>query len=402
MKIHQSLSERRNTLARMTLSLVNKPTALTTDERSRLTQLRYEMDSLETDLQAESRAKYYGAVKAFLRNGLNPSSHFPGVSAEEKRILQERRDLGTGGGAAGLAGVNNLGVNFVPMEFYDKVTSAEKYYGPLLDLATIIDTDHGAPLPLPEDNDATVAGTQVNENLDGPASDVSGLASVTLKSFKYSSLFIKVSMELVRDTGFDLEAYLVDRFAIRIARAVHPKLTNGVGTTEPYGIITQAAVAGTAAGAGTNDGSSGANTIGTDDATTLEKSVDPAYRSRGAHYMMHPNTLASMRSVKDKQGRPVFPGLQGGGVDTINNYPVALNPDMDQLQTQAGSPPITRKVLAFGDFSAYKIRRVRPTILRLEERFVDFGLVGFLMFHRMDANLIDGGGGAVKVLQNVY
>ena len=40
--------------------------------------------------------------------------------------------------------------------------------------------------------------------------------------------------------------------------------------------------------------------------------------------------------------------------------------------------------------------------LVLEERFSDAGQVGFIYFLRMDGDLIDGSGGAIKTLQTVY
>jgi HK97 family phage major capsid protein len=212
---------------------------------------------------------------------------------------------------------------------------------------------------------------------------------------------IKVSVELLQDAGFDLEAYLARRFGVRIGRICNLKFTAGVGTTEPFGFLTQAASAGTAAGASANDGASAANTIGTDDFSVLEASVDPAYRGN-AVWQMHANTLASLRKVKDKQGRPVFPDLHAGGEDRILNYKVFVNPSMAQLQPGPSSPPIARTTLAFGDFSKYVIRRAPPIVQRLPEKYVEYGQIAYQMFWRMDGNLIDGAGGAVRTLQNVF
>jgi len=205
----------------------------------------------------------------------------------------------------------------------------------------------------------------------------------------------------MQDVGFALETYLAERFAIRIARAAMPHFTNGVGTTQPWGVLTRAASAGTAVGAISNDGTSAANTLGTDDFATLEASVDPAYR-RNAVWMVHSNTLAALRKVKDKNGRPVFPDLHAGGEDRIINYPVITNPNMGQLQAAPSSPQVASITVAFGDFSKYLIRRAPSAILRLEERPIDYSQTWFILFSRMDGDLIDGGGGAVKTLQNLY
>jgi HK97 family phage major capsid protein len=75
---------------------------------------------------------------------------------------------------------------------------------------------------------------------------------------------------------------------------------------------------------------------------------------------------------------------------------------MDQLPVNPSSPPATRKTVLFGDFSKYVVRRVTPIIQRLEERFIDFGQYSYIMHQRLDGNLIDGSGGAVKYLANIY
>jgi HK97 family phage major capsid protein len=395
-----TLDERRRVLGRTVLSLVNKSGPLTVSERGSLKRLQTEMEDIEEDIREDAHRKYAGAFRSWLRNGWEVSNSGNGVTAEERTLLREFRDMGTGGLGAGSIGATG-GALFAPLQFFAKVEAAMKDIGPMLDLATIQELASGAPRAFPAVNDTTITGEQISEQTQVTDADIAGLVGTTLGSFKYSSKIIKCSMELVTDTGFDIEAWLAEMFGTRIGRIVNTKFTTGVGTTEPFGVLTQATSAGTAAGANTNDGTSGANTLGTDDFATLEASVDPAYRKNG-RWMMHANTLASLRKVKDKEGRPVFPGLHSGGEDSIFNKPIALNPNMDQLQTQVGSPPVTRKTLAFGDFSKYTARRTPALITRMAERFVTEGQIGFLMVQRYDGNLIDGAGGAVKTLQNVY
>ena len=396
-----TLDERRRTIGRSVLNLTNKQGPLSPIERNSLRRLMAEADDLEDDIAINARRKYDAAYRNWLRFGRDETDHSPGITAEERRIL-ERRDMGTGGQAAGPGATAGF---FVSAEFYAKVSSALAYYGPLLDPAvvTIHGTTTGAPRAYPEDNDTVISGEQLNENAQVTEQDISGLGSVVLKAFLWSSRLILVSIELAQDTDFDLDAYLADRFAIRIARAVNPKLTTGAGTTEPFGVVTQATLGAVANGSATNTGGSetGGTSIGTGDLAALEKSVDFAYR-QNAKFMMHPNTLGALRQVLNKTGSPVFPGLHNAGADTIFGYDVVLNPAMDQLPTNPSSPPVTKKTVLFGDFSKFVVRRVPPIIQRLEERFIDFGKYAYIMHQRYDANLIDGGGGAVKYLSNTY
>ena len=58
------------------------------------------------------------------------------------------------------------------------------------------------------------------------------------------------------------------------------------------------------------------------------------------------------------------------------------------------------KSILFGDFGKFIIRKVgTPYFRRLDERYADYDQIGWLLFTRVDSELIDGGGGAIKYLQ---
>jgi HK97 family phage major capsid protein len=358
--------------------------------------------------EIESRRKQYAAAfRSFLRSGLNDRvDSIPSMTAEERSIIREYRDMGTGGQGAYPGSTGTAGGFFVPVGFSGEIETALKYYGPMLSGGPgdpkIFETASGQPLPWPTVNDTGTVGELIGENQTVNAGDVT-VGQIVFGAFKFSTKMVKASLELLQDSAFDIESYLKDQFAIRLGRILNTKFTTGVGTTEPYGIVTQATLGGTATGANSNDGVSAANTLGSDDFTTLEHSVDILYR-RGAKYMMHDGTLAAVKKVKDKYGRPLWqPGLAVNQPDTINGYAYLINNDMDQLQTQATSPTVTRKVLLFGDLSKYLIRRVRDlSVLRLEERYAEFGQVAFIGFARYDGAMLDAGTNPVKYLKTVY
>jgi HK97 family phage major capsid protein len=161
--------------------------------------------------------------------------------------------------------------------------------------------------------------------------------------------------------------------------------------------------AGVAVGANANDGTSAANSLGLADFATLEAAVDVAYRPN-ARWMCHPSTLQHLRAQPDKQGRPLFPGLQNSpdGVNRIFNREIVTNPFMDQLQAQSSSPTVTRKPLAFADLSRYTIRLRSPMVVaRLEERWAEYAIVGYQNVIRLDANFTDQGACAAYI-QTIY
>jgi HK97 family phage major capsid protein len=268
-----------------------------------------------------------------------------------------------------------------------------KYYGPMLEAATSIETSTGGPLPYPDDNDTLAVGEAVNENSQVSTQDVP-LGSIVFNAYNYSSKMVKVSNALVQDFGFDIQSYLAEKFGARIGRKLNTLCTTGSGTGEPQGIVTGATTSGiTAAGSAANTGGAetGATSIGSDDLNALQHSVDPVYRG-GASVMMHDNTLKALQQVKDKQGRPLWPNLPA----IIDGCSVLVNNDMAPIATGV-------KSVLFGAIGKYAIRKAGGiTVLRLDSRFAEFRQVGFLAFARRDARLLDAGTGPVKYLTQAW
>jgi len=343
----------------------------------------------------EARAIVFGQnpeFRGFLFNG-------PGVDDKEKR------DMGIGS--------NTLGGYFVPRGFVYEVEEAMKYYGPMLVVAEIMDTATGQPLPYPTDNDTTVSGEIVGEGQQVSEKDVL-IGQVLFGAYKFSTKMIKLSLELLQDSAFPMEAYLKKKMAIRLGRAQNTYFTTGTGTNQPNGIVTAVVAAcgtptasagqsyGTpliASGSSSNTGGSetGGTSIGSKDLDNLEHTVDPLYR-RGAGYMFHDQTLRVVKILLDKYGRPLWkPGLATGDPDSINSYPYYINNDMTPVPAVAGSGNNT---VLFGQLDKYVIRRVKELgIITLRERFADYGQVAYIGFSRADGQLLDAGTHPVCYLQ---
>jgi HK97 family phage major capsid protein len=114
-----------------------------------------------------------------------------------------------------------------------------------------------------------------------------------------------------------------------------------------------------------------------------------------AKFMMHDSTLKAIKKLKDTSGRPLFlPGISSAAPDTILGYPFQINQSMGVLGT-------TIKSILFGALDKYIVRDVRGIeLLRLDERFAEFGQVAFLAFARFDGNLLNAGTNPVKYFIN--
>ena len=359
----------------------------------------------ENPAQAEHRAlfaKYLKFGEANVRRG-----NTRGLTEDERIRMWEYRDTDNLGQAAGTQSLSYTslaaGGAIVPVGFQHEIDEALKYYCDFLneDVCRVLATATGALLPLPTDNDTSNQAAILAENTSDTELGVS-LGVVNLGAYKFSSRIIRVSLELIQDSAFNIEDYLKKKIAIRFARAYENYFTVGSGSNQPTGIVTAVQASGAtpvvATGSSTNDGSTntGFNSIGTNDLIALEHSVDRFYR-KDAKFVMHDGTLKTLKQLLDKFGRPLWlPGLASGAPDTILNYPLVIDNSMAQVggsdRTLGSGSTVGATSVLFGDLQHFIVRKVKEmSILRLDERYAEYGQVGFIAFSRVDSNLIDAG-----------
>lgn len=339
------------------------------------------------------------AFERWIRGGMDV------LTVEQRSLMQSRREtrdgLQEGSQLAHLGTYTNLGY-FVPTGFTAAVEQAKKMYCSFDQIAQVIRTGQGNVIPFPISNDTSNSAAVIGEASAVSEQDVTA-GHIPVSAYKLNSGLVKVSSELMQDSAIDLSAWLADRFAERFGRGEENYFTNGTGPTgspaQPTDILTAIAASGAtpvvAAGSAANDGSSatGANSIGYADLVNLEHAVDPAYRQR-AKYMLHDNTVGTIKKILDKYGRPLWaPGITIGEPDTINGYPYFVNQAMPQVAA-------SNTTIIFGDFSKFLIRRVKDMSVKwLVELYAANDEVGFLAFERVDSALLDAGTHPLNVLQ---
>ncbi|HEX8419464.1 MAG TPA: phage major capsid protein [Sphingomonas sp.] len=300
-----------------------------------------------------------------------------GLTREEQETLrtgtpQNAQTIGTGAGGGYL----------VPAGFGGELLEALRAFGGMRDVATVIQTASGAPLPWPTVDETGVTGEIVAENQPASDQDVT-FGTTQIGAYKFSSKVFTLPFELLQDQGpgINIEAFVRRAAAMRIARIQNQKYTTGTGVNEPQGMLT-AATAGKV-------GATGTTTSPTyDDMVDLEHSVDPAYRSMpGVGWMFHDFILRNLKKLKDLSGYPLWlPGLSAKDPDTFLRYKYNINQDMPQ-------PAASAKSILFGDLSQYMIRDVMEvTLFRFDDSaYTKRGQVGFLAWARGDGKTISAG-----------
>ena len=333
-------------------------------------------EGTEDRSETQGEEAYRSAFEGMLRRGVGR------LSPAEQELLE--RGYEAFEGRAQAAGTDTAGGYTVPEEFRNRMTESMKAYGGLLSLVNVITTSSGARLVWPTNDDTANEGALLSENTQVTEQDVT-FGQGELNAYTYTSKLVRVPLQLLQDSAFNLDTWLSAKLGERIGRAVAGHLATGTGTNQPEGVVNFAVGKTGAAGQVT--------TITYDDLVDLEHSVDVAYRG-SAQYALNDLTLAAIRKLKDSQGRPLWvPSMVAGAPSTINGRPYTID-------NKLPAPAVGGKSLFFGDFNAgVTARNVLGTqVLRLTERYADFLQVGFLGFSRWDAVIDDAA--AVRAFQH--
>ena len=325
------------------------------------------MEQLAKDAAREERA-------AEMRVGTKTERRDPTSDAEIIRSLGtgqaytfERREMTTSSDAG-----------TVPEGFYAQLQEILRYTGPAFDpgLYTILTTAGGEDIKVPTQT-AFSTSTATAEGAAFTSSNPT-TSSFKLGSFKYGHL-VKVSRELLTDSGLDIVRFIADQSANAIGFRVNNELAIGTGTDEPFGIFNRAASGkvGTAAG--------GAFTA--DDLIDLAHSVDSAYASRpSVAFQMSRASLGLARKLKDDNGQYIYDPTSGAEA-RILGYRVVENPFAPAVGT-ADVNAYDRKSVLFGDMSSYHVRRVGGVeVARSDDAFFADDVVAFRVSIRLDANI---------------
>lgn len=372
--------------------------SLTDEEFASYNELEKQLKAAQKTAELRSRSAAYQAPNGSVQAAVH-------VATKEDDTLERAFDayLRSGQPNADIAelraqsvGTNSAGGYTVPETMLTKITERLKAFGGVANAVETITTDSGEPIRWPTLDDTGNTGVIAAEGT-APGSGGADLVfgEKTLGAFKYvapgaSNLPLRVSVELLQDSAFDVESLVTRKLSERIFRKQAQDWVNGTGTTLPFGLATGTAVA-------TNTFDNAAPTYA--DLLNAVHQVDPAYRDQ-AVWTFSDATLALIEGLTDSTGRPLL-NSQNDGISvgrsnqTLLGYPVVID---QAWGTYADGG--TTKFGAFGDLkSGYIIRRVQDvTVIVNPYSRANEGQVEFTMWARADGTVQDAN--AFRVLQN--
>ncbi len=297
------------------------------------------------------------------------------LNAEEQRVLslyksKEQR--------AQSVGTTTAGGYTVPEGFAGYIVEAMAMVSNLLNWADIIRTETGNVIPFPINDDNSNTGELIGENSDISSNAADLVFSVyNMAAYKMSSKLIKVSSELLQDNGVNLPQYLGKKLGIRVGKVSNTYYTTGTGSSQPKGFLqTRGKV------------TSSTSTFTQAEMMALQDSIDPAYANNAkVAWAFHNNILSEIKQIAlgvNYNTNIWIPSFRDGAPDRILGKPYFIN------QAMSSTSATGDKIMAYGDWDAFKVRVVNGFDLRrLTERYAEFDQVAFFGLARTDSALLD-------------
>jgi HK97 family phage major capsid protein len=210
-----------------------------------------------------------------------------------------------------------------------------------------------------------------------------GPSTVTVQNL---NALVQIGVDELADTDANLVSLIQDIVGQQFAQMEDDAFANGNGTSKPFGIAIRATVGGlipasqgvTAANAGSVSG---------DEVKKMQYVILSRFANVGS-YLASDDATQAIALLKDTTGNYLWqPSNQAGQPDRLFGRDFYRVSGLPSMATGAGA---SDPAVLFGDVrSGYLVAdRQQITVQRLDERYADVGLVGFLFRQRVGGDVI--------------
>jgi HK97 family phage major capsid protein len=325
--------------------------------------IKARLDELETKMDRPPAAPGPGEdkgdkerpeeVKAFLKYVRYDTK---GMEPDELKVMKVSDDV-EGGYTA-------------PIEISSQVIKKLETLSKIRQIADVINIG-GPGIEFPKEGDDTVTVAWDDETL------VAGDYKFKMEKWEPKNLRALVTphKNLLRDSMFNIEQYIVDKTAEKYNKKEGPAFISGPGTpSRPEGMLTHPDVQIQISG--------DASALTSDGVIKLFYKLPEAYVSN-SRFLMKRSTVMAIRLFKDENNQYIWqPSYQAGQPEMLLGKPIVEDPNMGDVAADAYP-------IIFGDFKqAYLIvDRQQIEMQRLIEKYALEGLIGLLFWKRLDAQV---------------
>lgn len=279
------------------------------------------------------------------------------------------------GEARDMSNTSGNGAAMVPTTLFGSITQQLRQLGVMRSIADVMPATD-AQMTIPIDANLPTAYWVDEAAVITASSPTSTYKSVAANKV---AVIVKISDELLADSAFNLEPYIVGQVGAAFNLATEDAYINGTLSGQPTGFLGDSTLGLT---------SSVAAAITTSDILSLYASLGAQYRGN-ATFLAGDGTLTGLLGLCNPSGQYIFQAgdIVKGVPDILMGRPLKFSPKMPGNGALTGG----QKALAFGDFKYYKILdRTNMTAQRLNELYAGNGQVGFKFTMRTDGVLLFG------------
>jgi HK97 family phage major capsid protein len=371
--VTKALEEQRNDLVTEMEGIVAKAKeetrAFSDEENTRFDQIKAEITKIDKTLKAEEEARAFGTAVIVKKPQTEEQRAKEKVEKEERAFVDLVRNIASEERATLSAGSQGI---VIPLTIANRIIDTVKNLSPILSKATIWEVSGDLIIPSYDYTQHVPAGYYTE--LATMAGQAANFGSIKLGNIIVASLAL-ISKSLINRTDVDIVPFIVTEIAKAIAFFLEKELLNNANGSVGNGATKLGGLANTA------QLLDGATTMVIDSAelVKLQLMVPQAYQAN-ANWIMHPNTLAYIQSLKSTTGKFLMGNtLSEGGLYTILGKEVFVSDNMPQMGVGA--------IEAFyGDLSGLHIKITQGLQIQvLNERFADQYAVGVVAVVECDS-----------------
>ena len=205
---------------------------------------------------------------------------------------------------------------------------------------------------------------------------------------------VQIGVDELADTDANLVALVQEIVGRKFAEMEDDAFAAGSGTSRPWGLGTRAATTAIPASQGVT---AAASAITPDNLRSMQYLIASNFANNGV-YLASDDATQAIALLKDTTSNYLWqPSVQAGEPDRLFGRPFYRVSGLPAMTAATG---FTNPAVLFGDINAAYLvaQREQVSVQRLDERYADQGLVGFLFRHRVGGDVIRPGAVAKYLL----
>lgn len=374
----KELIEKRNDLIEEMEGIVNKSEeekrAFSEEENTRYEAIKAEITQIDKTLKAAEETR--GLEKVMVKTPENRSAEeirAEVITKEERAFVDFVKGIASESRATLSAGAQGV---VIPQSIANRIIDQVKNLSPILSKATIWEVSGDLIIPSYDYTQHVPAGYYTElATLTGQAAN---FGSLKLGNTIVATLAL-ISKSLINRTDVDIVPFVVNEIAKAIAFFLEKELLNNANSSVGSGATKLGGLANASLSL------NGATTMVIDSAelVSLQLKVPQVYQA-AANWIMHPNTLAYIQSLKSTTGKFLMGNtLSEGGLYTILGKEVFVSDNMPQMGVGANE-------IFYGDLSGLHVKITNGLQIQvLNERFADQYAVGVVAVIECDSAIAE-------------